>query len=708
MIPETPRDSLKEKTEAGVRTGFARLHIYIITMVKLSVTGLDTKTGTFVTFTCEVALGDARMLEETSLKASHHGNTRVGPRGSDEDREEKQACVDMNPQSGLYLQSSETCFPSRSSQLHDDLNEFSNEWSSIGDLSQDASFSLESCVKLERRWMLWYEIKKELSCLDDWLRSAEKIAVSPNTSYVLYVTAKEELQKYENLRAEARIRLTQLDGLTQRSRTLVGLFRGAMGTRLMEMMKDCGQRWDQLSNTVETVCRRLKHFVCQREDFERQREEMAVWLADMDLRLTEVEHFSGKDTCSKMHQLQGFQEAVVESAGRLNDLLQHGEELIQRSEPADAQAIENQLQELLLHCTRVFQGLGHLHTRLLSMRLVFEEDWALCAPDSGCPSESMLEDECFIDRSMAPQSQACLPQSSQDHLVLEWDPSVDIGGSISHDGTDSSSFSAAADEPAKYPQRRRVYMSPVDSQPDNAAVSVKQPGIKKSLEYAAPPQRPVPVIRAGKHQYAGPFKTSTPETRAPESVTFDPERISAWLGQTHQLCSKAVQTEHDPQTRSSSSSLPSGKEEEGVEYQESVLPQRRPHPPHMCSIPRPSQSCDLQHQSYHRHEDPQRQQERLCFPDSLEDNTHAKLSRELCGPKVSAGSLWHSGSWLLGPLRFFNMRKASAPLLVLLFALVLAVVIWPLISLHDTSCHRSNTLTRSFHLALHYKGPPPT
>ncbi len=55
------------------------------------------------------------------------------------------------------------------------------------------------------------------------------------------------------------------------------------------------------------------------------------------------------------------------------------------------------------------------------------------------------------------------------------------------------------------------------------------------------------VIRADKHQYAGPFKTSTPETRAPESVTFDPERISAWLGQTHQLCSKAIQTGHDPQ-----------------------------------------------------------------------------------------------------------------------------------------------------------------
>lgn len=67
---------------------------------------------------------------------------------------------------------------------------------------------------------------------------------------------------------------------------------------------------------------------------------------------------------------QGFQETVAESAGRLNALLQQGEELIQRSEPVDAQLIESQLQELLLYCGHVFQGLGQLHTRLLSMRLV--------------------------------------------------------------------------------------------------------------------------------------------------------------------------------------------------------------------------------------------------------------------------------------------------------------------------------------------------
>lgn len=166
------------------------------------------------------------MLEATSLKACHHGNTRVGPRGSDEDEEERRSCaIEMNSQTGIgvNLQSSGSCFPERNSQAHDDFNDLSNDWSFIGDLSQDVSFSHDSCAKwvclhilysywyvyillsicfsltirLERRWMLWYEFMKEHSCLDDWLRAAEKVAMSPNSSYVLYAAAKEELQKYE-------------------------------------------------------------------------------------------------------------------------------------------------------------------------------------------------------------------------------------------------------------------------------------------------------------------------------------------------------------------------------------------------------------------------------------------------------------------------------------------------------------------------------
>ncbi|KAL7848917.1 hypothetical protein SRHO_G00205400 [Serrasalmus rhombeus] len=587
------------------------------------------------------------MPGETGLQASCHGNTQVCPTGSDEEEDEKQKQTPhMIAQAGmgLYLQPTEALFLDRDHLTPDDTKEDCKEWMSLADLSRDDSSCLEGCVQLERRWMLWHEFMKEYSSLDDWLQSAEKLAASPNSSHVLYITAKEELQKFE-------------------------------------------------------------HFVLQREDFERQREEMAVWLADMDLRLTEVEHFSERNTCAKMRQLQGFQQAVAESACRLNALLEQGEELIQRSEPTDAQAIESQLQELLLYCARVFQGLGRLHTRLLSMRLVFEEDWPLC-PDSGCPSETVLEEDAMVDHNTSPPVQNSTSQLCHEHLVLEWDPSVDIGGSISHDDADSSYFSAGAgvcsteELLTKDPLRRRAYLSPADSR--KAQTCVQQPVTERSLEGVAPPQTLVPD--AGRLQYDRLWKTSTPDSRSPEPVNFDPERISAWLGQTHRLCSKAVQTELTPQRYSSFTSSPSAQEEEeevgGVEYLENVLPKRPPYSTqaqNVCS----TQSCDLPPHSSKRHPNPQCLK-RPCSSDSEEDCSRNKMC---CGKMVSTA---HCGPWSQRSLKVINVLRAPALLYVLL-ALLLVVVIWPPAMLQDNQCHRSNSLERSFHFALRYvNGPPPT
>lgn len=74
---------------------------------------------------------------------------------------------------------------------------------------------------------------------------------------------------------------------------------------------------------------------------------------------------------------------------------------------------------------------------------MFEEDLVLC-PDSGCPSETLLEDERIKDHSLVPPVQGNLSQVCPEQLVLEWDPSVDIGGSITHANADSSFLSAGA------------------------------------------------------------------------------------------------------------------------------------------------------------------------------------------------------------------------------------------------------------------------
>lgn len=46
-----------------------------------------------------------------------------------------------------------------------------------------------------------------------------------------------------------------------------------------------------------------QHFVADWEGFEAEREELSLWLADLDARLAEVDHLTG-NTCRKLQQLQ--------------------------------------------------------------------------------------------------------------------------------------------------------------------------------------------------------------------------------------------------------------------------------------------------------------------------------------------------------------------------------------------------------------------
>lgn len=48
----------------------------------------------------------------------------------------------------------------------------------------------------------------------------------------------------------------------------------------------------------------LQHFISQREEFETARDSILVWLTEMDLQLTNIEHFSECDVQAKIKQLR--------------------------------------------------------------------------------------------------------------------------------------------------------------------------------------------------------------------------------------------------------------------------------------------------------------------------------------------------------------------------------------------------------------------
>ncbi|MEQ2158134.1 hypothetical protein GOODEAATRI_009119 [Goodea atripinnis] len=150
------------------------------------------------------------------------------------------------------------------------------------------------------------------------------------------------------------------------------------------------------------------------------------------------------------------------------------------------------------------------------------------------------------------------PSPSHENMGLEWDPSVDIGRSVSHDDADSSYFSLCQREGTK----RWSYLSSFDSRSDISADITNQEAALLHCTASAltaafdtdwldqtEPGLFSPVITSREEDQ---WNTSTPEEDANEPMKFDGGRVKAWLrvqsaapSQNTASCSRAVQTDGD-------------------------------------------------------------------------------------------------------------------------------------------------------------------
>ncbi|CAK6979582.1 uncharacterized protein si:ch211-137a8.2 [Scomber scombrus] len=527
-----------------------------------------------------------------------------------------------------------------------------DSWSQDGDL--------QGCGQLERRWILWHQFMKEHAHLDAWLRLAEQAVGSPNSAHVTYVTAKEELRRFERLRCEAGSRLVQLDSLTQRNRTLTRLFQGAMQARVLASARECGARWDEVNAKLETITTQLKLFVSEWEGFEAEREDLAVWLADLDVRLTEVEHLTGS-TCEKLRRLQ-----------------------------------------------------------------VFEDDWILSqATDSGCPSETLLEEEGALDKPnldlsvisnhpkdlnqsadpcLDPPSPLHLPppppspsSPSHEHLGLEWDPSVDIGRSVSRDDADSSYFSASTGLCHRDGLKRRSYLSSLGSLSDisndinNQEADLRREGWRDPALLS-----PVASEDNRTELLEDQWVTSTPDGQKSEPVSFDCWRVRAWLGVQSAIapdrrtsCCKAVQTDGEMKHYLDGSRLAEPNQLH-LRVDDSRCNHDDTQKPFLGGSF--STSRDLKAAPdwmWHRRQSHLQDEEE---PSCCEDAERLLSEQSVVTPNS------RTPSSLLSPALLYLLLAAALALL--------ACLIWGFL---EPPCHRSSRMHRTLHLALRYvNGPPPT
>ncbi|KAM3852614.1 nesprin-2 isoform 7-T7 [Vipera latastei] len=327
------------------------------------------------------------------------------------------------------------------------------------------AMSIERRMKIEATWRLWQKFLEDYSRFEVWLKTAEKTAAYPNSSEILYVTAKEELKKFEAFQRQIHERLTQLELINKQYRRLARENRTDSANKLKQMVYEGNHRWDNLQKRVTAILRRLKHFTNQWEEFMGTKDNIIlVWLTEMDLQLTNVEHFSKSDFDDKMRQLNGFQREIMLNTSKIDQLIASGKYLIQKSEPEDAIILEEELEEFCSYCQEVFGRVARFHQRLTSWHPGLEDEkgtseneadsdhasgmqtdpWPKKIVQEGPPSQQSL---ChLLPTAGGPERSGCETPVSVDSIPLEWDHTGDVGGSSSpEDEEEDSFFSALSD-----------------------------------------------------------------------------------------------------------------------------------------------------------------------------------------------------------------------------------------------------------------------
>ncbi|KAM4696407.1 nesprin-2-like [Rhinophrynus dorsalis] len=331
------------------------------------------------------------------------------------------------------------------------------------------SASVEKRVRVGEYRQLCALFLDALSRFEDWLQGVHIAAFSPDPSQTPHREAQLAVSRYEVLLSEMREKLLELESLNRKYwRLSQAPHQDILPSDLRGRMQEINQSWDQVQREAEAMHQSLKIRVQHREQFESDREEMRRRLTDMDLGLSSVEYIYSGNSTEKIQRLQAFQEDVRSNMEQMEGLFERGDILIDDSDAQDAEELEKEMEELGCYCQEIFSRVSRFQKRLVSTKLVFEDD--LLAEDmeimSHSSSDVFLEIESEDGAVPTPPVESTatsLPLYLQGTSVeavtldLEWDPLGDIGRTDSNDGQES--FHTATSAPWKILHRQRSQSS---------------------------------------------------------------------------------------------------------------------------------------------------------------------------------------------------------------------------------------------------------
>uniref|UniRef100_A0A8C5PW32 KASH domain-containing protein n=1 Tax=Leptobrachium leishanense TaxID=445787 RepID=A0A8C5PW32_9ANUR len=329
--------------------------------------------------------------------------------------------------------------------------------------------SVDKMAQMDQNRRFYEQFLDSLSRFEDWLQLVRITSSLSPPARTLHQEAKVTMSRYEGLLREMRERLLDLESLNRQYWRLSQVpHQNLIPSVLRSRMQEINQLWDVLQGQAEAIHQTLKLRVQQRDEFDMNQEEIRLWLTEMDQGLSTVEYIHSGNPSEKIRQLQTFQEDVRSNMQRMEDLFERGNDLINESDPQDADKLEEEIAALGYFCQEIFTHLSRLQKRLVSTKLVFEDDFLDGDLEMGSSGSSDVfleiggEQRAGVGHSVVSSASQKSPHMDGAavgtfEVELEWDPLGDVGRSSSND--EQESFYTASSVPRTYLRTRESHSS---------------------------------------------------------------------------------------------------------------------------------------------------------------------------------------------------------------------------------------------------------
>ncbi|XP_076314559.1 nesprin-1-like isoform X1 [Tachypleus tridentatus] len=243
---------------------------------------------------------------------------------------------------------------------------------------------------IQETWSLWEKFLNDFSDFETWMLSSERSARCPKSDASLYnvPVIQEEAKQYEILQQSIRVKVAHLQLVNRQYRRLARESRTDSGNFLRNKINDINQRWDTLYKRVAHIIHRLRYTLLIWDDFCALQESLRLWLTEVDLQVTEVEHFSKeKATSEKIKIVEEYIKAFQDHEEDLAHLENMTVYIQMRSEGSDANKAEIEFQDVMQYWRSLQKRVQNYNLKLQHIQTSELE----CSVDKTERSEGLLQ-----------------------------------------------------------------------------------------------------------------------------------------------------------------------------------------------------------------------------------------------------------------------------------------------------------------------------